>query len=131
MIDEKGQRAQILALLDTSAIGKVHTFVKQSTIKNIPIPLRNVKAISKTVEIKAYVENNAKGCHNLVLGIKYCSMLGLNFDFEAKLVTWDDVLLPMKKHGNIKPSNLNLSSLNPTEQTLLLFATKPLLHKTV
>eukprot|EP00957_Ditylum_brightwellii_P170672 12991540-Ditylum_brightwellii.AAC.1 len=33
----------------------------------------------------------------------------------------------MKKHSNIKLSNLNLSSLHPTEQTLLPVVTKPLL----
>eukprot|EP00957_Ditylum_brightwellii_P127152 9694758-Ditylum_brightwellii.AAC.1 len=45
---------------------------------------------SKTVNISAYIEDNAKGHHDLVLSIKYCSLLGLNFDFKNNIVAWDN-----------------------------------------
>eukprot|EP00957_Ditylum_brightwellii_P076239 5795536-Ditylum_brightwellii.AAC.1 len=51
---------------------------------------------SKTVTITAYIKDNAKGQHNLVLGIKYCSMLDLNFDFKNNIVTWGNESMKMQ-----------------------------------
>eukprot|EP00957_Ditylum_brightwellii_P193636 14745388-Ditylum_brightwellii.AAC.1 len=122
LTNTEGKHPQILTLLDTGAIGKVGAFIKRDALHNVPhtiskctdciqgcystaesskIAIFLVKipefCQSKTVTIKAYVEDNANGRHNLILGIKYCSLLGLKFDFTKKLVTWDDISLQMKR----------------------------------
>eukprot|EP00957_Ditylum_brightwellii_P167631 12760920-Ditylum_brightwellii.AAC.1 len=51
---------------------------------------------SKTVQETAHVEDDAQGHHEIILGTKYCGLLGLNFNFKERIVTWDDVSLKMK-----------------------------------
>eukprot|EP00957_Ditylum_brightwellii_P195579 14902652-Ditylum_brightwellii.AAC.1 len=71
---------------------------------------------SKTVTITAYIKDNAKGRHDLVLGIKYCSLLVLNFDFKNNIVTWDDVSMKMRHRGEINTDTI--AAIHPGDQYL-------------
>eukprot|EP00957_Ditylum_brightwellii_P091111 6936442-Ditylum_brightwellii.AAC.1 len=62
---------------------------------------------SKTVQVTAHVEDNTQGHHDIILRTKYCGLLGLNFDFKERVVTWDDVSLKMKQHGELQSPMLN------------------------
>eukprot|EP00957_Ditylum_brightwellii_P193161 14708130-Ditylum_brightwellii.AAC.1 len=88
-----GQRKNILGLLDTGAISSVSAFIKRDALTSVPHIIKRVNGKiqgryasesakevamfdiklpelcrSKTVSISAYIEENAKGRHDLVLG---------------------------------------------------------------
>eukprot|EP00957_Ditylum_brightwellii_P006672 506863-Ditylum_brightwellii.AAC.1 len=131
MTTTDGSKKNILGLLDTGAIGKIGAFIKRDALVSIPHTIKQVggriqgryavetsKEVatfniklpklcqSKTVNISAYVEDNAKGCHNIVLGIKYCSLLGLSFDFKNNIVTWDNVSIKMRQRGELQSATV-------------------------
>eukprot|EP00957_Ditylum_brightwellii_P028302 2137901-Ditylum_brightwellii.AAC.1 len=131
MTTSDGSKKNILGLLDTGAIGKIGAFIKRNALASIPHTIQSVdrriqgqytvetsKEVatfdtklpelcqSKMVNISAYVEDNAKGRHNIVLAIKYCSLLGLSFDFKNNIVTWDDVSMKMRQHGELQSATV-------------------------
>eukprot|EP00957_Ditylum_brightwellii_P185415 14118399-Ditylum_brightwellii.AAC.1 len=94
MKNTEGHTKCILGLLDTGAIGKVGAFIKRDALRSIPHTTERVNGkiqgryatesamevatfdiklpelcCSKTITITAYVEDNARGRHDLVLGI--------------------------------------------------------------
>ncbi len=119
----------LLGLLDTGASGtyisaNVLSKVKH-TIEPISVPIRgryskvtasrlakfDVKlpdfCNTKTISIRAYVDENPVGRHDIIFGTRVCQQLGLVFDFKHKLVTWDDISIPMKQRGSIDRESLN------------------------
>ncbi len=62
---------------------------------------------SKTISIRAYVDENPVGRHDIIFGTRVCQQLGLIFDFKRKLVTWDNLTIPMKQRGSIDKETLN------------------------
>eukprot|EP00957_Ditylum_brightwellii_P013662 1029781-Ditylum_brightwellii.AAC.1 len=87
---DDGQCKNILGLLDTGAIGSVGAFIKRDTLSSVPHTIKHVNGKiqgryatesakevatfeiklpelchSKTVSISAYIEENAKGRHDL------------------------------------------------------------------
>ena len=118
----------LLGLLDTGATG---IFVKRAALKNIEHEIKNIniqvkgryalshlKEIalfdiklpdfynSRTVSIRAYVEEEAVGRHDIILGIRFIQQLGLIFDFKRHAVVWDEITIPMRQMGSIKPEEL-------------------------
>jgi hypothetical protein len=61
---------------------------------------------SRRATIRAYIEENSIGRHDIVLGIQFIKQLGLIFDFQKCIVTWDNLKIPMRKHGSISPEEL-------------------------
>ena len=49
------------------------------------------------VRVKAYVDENAVGKHDIVFGQKFCAELGLILGFKHNKVIWDDISIPMRK----------------------------------
>jgi hypothetical protein len=52
------------------------------------------------------VEEDAVGRHDIILGIRFIQQLGLLFDFKRHTVTWDEITIPMRQLGSIKPEEL-------------------------
>eukprot|EP00957_Ditylum_brightwellii_P199777 15229294-Ditylum_brightwellii.AAC.1 len=94
MKTKEGHTENVLGLLDTGAIGTVGAFIKRDALCSIPHTTKRVNdkiqgryatksamevatfdiklpelCRSKTITITAYIEDNAKGRHDLVLGI--------------------------------------------------------------
>eukprot|EP00957_Ditylum_brightwellii_P134012 10217741-Ditylum_brightwellii.AAC.1 len=90
MKTKEGHSKNVLGLLDTGAIGKVGAFIKRDALRSIPHTTKRVNGkiqgqyatksamevatfdikllklcCSKTVTITAYIEDNAKGRHDL------------------------------------------------------------------
>jgi predicted aspartyl protease len=131
----KIQSSQLfLGLLDTGATG---IFVKRDVLKyfdhkitkaNIQVKgryaLSTLKEIahftiklpdffnSKTIDIEAFVEDSVVGRHDFVLGVKFIQQLGLIFDFQKHIVSWDEISIPMRQTGTIKPEELTTVSQN-------------------
>ena len=118
----------MLGLLDT---GATSIFIKRSALKNVTCDISpanikvkgrystsQIKEIasfkiklpdfcgSRSVIIKAYVEDTSIGRHDIVLGIRYIQEMSLIFDFKRREVTWEDISVPMRKIGDIKPDEL-------------------------
>ena len=74
---------------------------------------------SKTITVRAYVEENAQGRHDLILGRTVCRQLGLVFDFKHSTITWDDVTISMRQHGTLDPQAVQ--ALDPADRDLPTF----------
>jgi hypothetical protein len=61
---------------------------------------------SSTVEIQAYVKDEVVGQHEIVLEIKFIQQLGLIFDYHCRIVSWDEISIPMGQKGSIPPEEL-------------------------
>jgi predicted aspartyl protease len=126
--DNSNPAKLLLGLLDTGATG---IFVKRNALENfdhkitktnIQVKGRYAQSIlkeiahfaiklpnfynSRTVDIQAYVEDEAVGQHDIVLGIKFIQQLGLIFDFHCRIVSWDEISIPMRQKGSIPPEEL-------------------------
>jgi hypothetical protein len=42
---------------------------------------------NKTIEIQAYIKDEAVGCHNIIMGIRFIQQPGLIFDFQPNTAT--------------------------------------------
>jgi hypothetical protein len=118
----------LLGLLDTGATG---IFVKRMALKNIDHHLKEVNiqvkgryahshlkqvaffniqlpdfCHSRSISIKAYVEEESIGRHDIVLGTRFILQLGLVFDFKRCAVYWDELSIPMRNKGSITPEEL-------------------------
>eukprot|EP00957_Ditylum_brightwellii_P139519 10633238-Ditylum_brightwellii.AAC.1 len=82
---------------------------------------------SKRVSISAYVEDNTKGWHDIILGIKYCSLLGLSFDFKNNILTWDDMSMKMQQHGKLNAATI--AAIHPGNEYLPFFVKTKLKHQ--
>ena len=88
-------------------IEKVHVKVKgrygSSTIKEVAI--FDIKLIdfckSKTVTVRANIDEDAIGRHDIILGTTFCSQLGLILNYKAKTIIWDDLSVPMQPLNSI------------------------------
>ena len=123
-----GPSQLLLGLLDTGATG---IFVKRTALKNIEhqvkkiniqvkgryalshlkeVALFNIKLPdfynSHIISVRAYVEEEAVGRHDIILGIRFIHQLGLIFNFKQQTVTWDEIAIPMRHMGSIKPQEL-------------------------
>jgi hypothetical protein len=99
----------LLGLLDTGATG---IFLKRTALQNIEHEIKNIniqvkcgyaplhlKEIaffdiklpdfynSRTISIRAYVEEDAVGRHDIILGIRFTQQLELLFDYKQRAVT--------------------------------------------
>jgi transposase InsO family protein len=126
---KSNQTHMLLGLLDTGASA---TYVSASALKKIDhtiepinVQLRGrysmVKATqmatftvqlpdfcnSKTISLRAYVENSPVGVHDIVMGTRVCQQLGLIFDFKRQVVHWDELSMTMKQRGTITKETLN------------------------
>ena len=106
---EKNQISYLTGLLDTGASG---CFIKQTALEKVHHHLENATVqlqgrynssmatniatfslklpdftMSREVKVRAYVEVNASGKHDIILGRTFCKQIGLKFDFEKKTVT--------------------------------------------
>ena len=106
----------MLGLLDTGATG---VFIKQNVLKNIKHQVRKVNIKVKgryasshlkevslfdiklpdfcnscSISIRAYIEEDTVGHHDIVLGLHFIQQLGLIFDFKCCAVSWDKVSIP-------------------------------------
>lgn len=116
---EDNQQSYVLGLLDTGTSG---IFVKRSILNKIrhvieetPTQLHGrynstiahhlatftIKlpdfTLARKLVVKAYVEDDAKGKHDIILGGTFCKQLGLKFDFQKDTVTWGDITIALKK----------------------------------
>jgi hypothetical protein len=62
---------------------------------------------SKTITLRAYVDEAPVGIHDIVMGTRVCQQLGLNFDFKRYIVHWDDFTMPMNPRGTLNTELLN------------------------
>jgi hypothetical protein len=60
--------------------------------------------------VRPYIEESSIGRHNIVLGIQFIKQLGLIFNFQKCIVIWDNLSIPMRQHGSIKPEELTIIS---------------------
>ena len=115
----------MLGLLDT---GATSIFIKRSALKNVTCDISpanikvkgrystsQIKEIvtfkiklpdfceSRSVNIKAYVEDTSIERHDIVLGVRFIQEMSLIFDFKRREVTWEDISVSMRKIGDIKP----------------------------
>ena len=121
----------MLGLLDTGATG---VFIKRNVLKNIKHQVQKVNikvkgryassllkevalfdinlpdfCNSRSISIRAYIEEEAVGRHDIVLGLHFIQQLGLIFDFKRCAVTWDEVSIPMRQKGSITLEELTHS----------------------
>jgi hypothetical protein len=61
---------------------------------------------SRTVTVKAYMEEESIGRHDIILGVRFIQQLGLTFDFKRNTVIWDEITIPMRQMGSIKANEL-------------------------
>eukprot|EP00957_Ditylum_brightwellii_P159074 12106900-Ditylum_brightwellii.AAC.1 len=133
MATTNGHKKNIVRLLDTGAIGKIGALIKRNALASILHTIQQVdgrnqgqyaletsKEVAtfniklpklcrpKTMNISMYVEDNAKGCHDIVLRIKYCSLLGLSFNFRNNIMTWDGVSMKMRQCGELKSAMITV-----------------------
>jgi hypothetical protein len=59
------------------------------------------------ITVRAYVENNSIGRHDIVLGTCFIKQLVLILDFTRCAVTWNDVAFPMQQNGSICSEELS------------------------
>jgi hypothetical protein len=62
---------------------------------------------SKTITLRAYVDDAPVGVHDIILGTRVCQQLGLIFDFKQRLVHCDELSMVMKERGTINKATLN------------------------
>jgi hypothetical protein len=62
---------------------------------------------SKTITLRAYIDDAPVGVHDIILGTCVCQQLGLIFDFKHRLVHWDELSMVMKERGTIIKAMLN------------------------
>ena len=77
---------------------------------------------SRTVKIRAYVDENAVGDHDLILGSRFCNELGMILDYKNKKIIWDDLAIPMLNKS--KPIALTAISDENEDQNLPSFMKK-------
>ena len=56
--------------------------------------------------LKPMLKTLQLGAMNIVLGIRLIQEMSLIFDFKRREVTWEDISVPMRKIGDIKPDEL-------------------------
>ena len=127
----------MLGLLDTGATG---TFIKRNALNNIEHQVRKVNIKVKgryasshlkevatfdiklpdfcnscSISIRAYIEEDAVGRHDIVLGLHFIQQLGLIFDFKRCAVTWDEISIPMRQKGSITLEELTAVDIHDVE----------------
>ena len=52
---------------------------------------------SRKVTVKAYVDDNAIGEHDIIFGKRFCAELGIIMNYKTRTIVWDDLSIPMVK----------------------------------
>ena len=120
----------VLGLADT---GAKSIFIKRSALNRIPHRIENclIKSqgrygnsskisniatfqlrlpqfsSSRVIKVRAYVEDNATGRHDIIFGIQFMSELGLVLDLKHQTLIWYDASMAMMPSGSIDISSLN------------------------
>ena len=55
---------------------------------------------SRVVTVKAYIDEDAVGQHDIIFGRRLCSELGLILDYKAKTVIWNELSIPMRNKSS-------------------------------
>ena len=71
------------------------------------------------MKIRAYIEENSNGRHDIVFGNRFLKQLGLVFNYKTKTVIWDDISIPIKKQGSIDITTLNDDSADEALPTFM------------
>ena len=66
---------------------------------------------SRIVQVKAYIDEDAVGSHDVVSGKRFCAKLGIVLNYKTKTTIWDDLSIPMTR---TRPAtNINFISDDP------------------
>jgi len=134
-----GKHVYALGLADT---GAKSVFIKRSVLRTIPHTIEEVKiksqgrygppseirqqatfqiklpqfTSSRTINITAYIEDNATGRHDIILGLRCLSQLGIVLDLKHKTMIWDDVSVALTPPGTLSAEDI--SNIDPADAHL-------------
>ena len=77
---------------------------------------------SRRIKIKAYIDEDAVGRHDIVIGRRTCSELGLVLNYKRQRVVWDELSIPMENKNRVE-SNITISD-DPADSNLPMFMKK-------
>ena len=128
--DSTKTNKKIKGLLDTGA-GGVH--IKRSALKNTRYTVQNVNVVvtgqyskrtikqmaifecklidfcsSRKVQVRAYIDEDAVGSHEIVFGKRFCAEIGIIMNYKTKTIIWDDLSIPMFKNRLTKGYQFHL-----------------------
>ena len=52
---------------------------------------------SRKITVKAYIDDDAVGKHDIIFGRRFCAELGIIINYKTKTMIWDDLSVPMTK----------------------------------
>ena len=62
---------------------------------------------SKTVKVKAYIDEDAIGRHDIIFGQDLIAEQGFVLDYKSKVIIWDDLVCPMRPLHSVDINNVS------------------------